>query len=111
MVSRDDGKLVLWPCYFDRAEKRPWRRVAKEYAIEAPTAEAIARIAAQMHLKPVLEKGVAHPKRWSRAEGRVLIDARGSKTVLLQQIAERLRDAAKGAPAPGASATKSSGKK
>jgi|SRR5438552_2081770 len=102
MVSRDEGKLVLWPCYFDRAEKRPWRRVAKEYAVDAPTAEAIAKIAAQMHLKPVLEKGVAHPKRWWRAEGRVLIDVRGAKTVLIQQIAERLRETA--AAAPGAKA-------
>jgi signal recognition particle subunit SRP19 len=105
MVSRDDGKIVLWPCYFDRNEPRPWRRVPKTLAVEAPTAETIARIAAQMHLKPVLEKGAAHPKRWWKAEGRVLIDARGAKTVLLQQIAERLQEAAKAAPqaksAPG----------
>ena len=107
MVSRDEGKLVLWPCYFDRAEKRPWRRVPKELAVEAPTAETIARVAAQMHLKPVLEKGVAHPKRWWKAEGRVLIDARGSKTVLLQQIAERLRETMAAAqPATKASAKK-----
>ncbi|MFA5862657.1 MAG: signal recognition particle subunit SRP19/SEC65 family protein, partial [Candidatus Thermoplasmatota archaeon] len=91
MVSRDDGKLVLWPCYFDKAEHRPWRRVPKTIAVENPTAEAIAKICAGMHLKPVLEKGVAHPKRWSRAEGRVLIDARGSKSVLLQQIGEKLK--------------------
>jgi len=97
MVSRDEGKLVLCPCYFDRAEKRPWRRVAKEYAVDAPTAEAIAKVAAQMHLKPVLEKGVAHPKRWWRAEGRVLIDVRGAKTVLIQQIAERLKATAEAA--------------
>jgi signal recognition particle subunit SEC65 len=110
MVSRDDGKLVLWPCYFDRGEKRPWRRVPTDLAVESPTAEAIARVAAQMHLKPVLEKGVAHPKRWWRAEGRVLIDARGSKTVLLQQIAERLRDTMSGAAA-NAGAAKATTKK
>lgn len=90
MVSRDDGKIVLWPCYFDVREVRPWRRVAKNIAIENPSAEVIARVCAQMHLKPVLEKGAAHPKRWWKTEGRVLIDARGAKTVLLQQIAERL---------------------
>lgn len=101
MVSRDDGKLVLWPCYFDRAEKRPWRRVPRELAVEAPSADAIAKVAAQMHLKPVLERGVAHPKRWWKAEGRVLIDARGAKTVLLQQIAERLKASASASAAPG----------
>lgn len=91
MVSKDGGKLVLWPLYFDIREPRPWRRVPKELAIESPTAEAIARIAAELRLKPVLEKGVAHPKRWWLAEGRVLVDVRGAKSVLLQQIAERLK--------------------
>ena len=93
MVSRDDGKLVLWPVYFDINEPRPWRRVPKELAVADPSAEAIARIAAELRLKPVLEKGVSHPKRWWLSEGRVLIDARGSKSVLLQQIAERLKSA------------------
>lgn len=91
MVSKDDGKLVLWPLYFDSEEPRPWRRVPKELATEDPSAEAIARIAAELRLKPVLEKGVAHPKRWWKQEGRVLVDIRGAKSVLIQQIAERLK--------------------
>ncbi|HET6403577.1 MAG TPA: signal recognition particle subunit SRP19/SEC65 family protein [Candidatus Thermoplasmatota archaeon] len=91
MVSRDDGKLVLWPLYFDLNEPRPWRRVPKELAVNEPTAEAIARIAAELRLKPVLEKGVSHPKRWWKEEGRVLVDVRGAKSVLIQQIAERLK--------------------
>lgn len=97
-MSKDDGKLVLWPVYFDINEPRPWRRVPKELAVPEPTAEAIARIAAELRLKPVLEKGVCHPKRWWLAEGRVLIDVRGAKSVLLTQIAERLKAAQ--APAP-----------
>lgn len=91
MVSKDDGKLVLWPLYFDISEPRPWRRVPKELASQAPTAEAIARIAAELRLKPVLERGVSHPKRWWMNEGRVLVDARGQKSVLIQQIAQRLK--------------------
>jgi len=91
MVSREDGKIVLWPIYFDAAEPRPWRRLKKQAALEAPTAEEIAQAAAAFRLSPILEKGVAHPRRWWKNEGRVLIDARGAKTVLLQQIAERIR--------------------
>lgn len=91
MVSKDDGKLVLWPLYFDISEPRPWRRVPKELASQSPTAEAIARIAAELRLKPVLERGVGHPKRWWLNEGRVLVDARGQKSVLIQQIAARLK--------------------
>jgi signal recognition particle subunit SRP19 len=91
MVSRDDGKLVLWPLYFDATEPRPWRRVTKDLAIENPTADAIAKVAAELRLKPVLERGVSHPKRWWKKEGRVLVDVRGAKSVLIQQIAETLR--------------------
>ncbi|MHB8604924.1 MAG: signal recognition particle subunit SRP19/SEC65 family protein [Thermoplasmatota archaeon] len=91
MVSKRDGKLVLWPSYFDSREPRPWRRVARALAIHEPTAEEIAKAALALRLNPVLEKGVAHPKAWSKKTGRVLIDVRGSKTVLLVQIAERLR--------------------
>ena len=91
MVSRDDGKLVLWPLYFDASEPRPWRRVPKSLAIEEPTAEAVANAAAKLRLKPILEKGVGHPKRWWRSEGRVLVDARGAKSVLIAQIAELMR--------------------
>ncbi|HEX2022526.1 MAG TPA: signal recognition particle subunit SRP19/SEC65 family protein [Candidatus Thermoplasmatota archaeon] len=87
---------MLWPLYFDAAEPRPWRRVPKEMAVADPTADDIARIAAELRLKPVLEKGVAHPKRWWKNEGRVLVDARGAKSVLIQQIGEMLHDRAAG---------------
>ena len=39
----------------------------------------------------MLEKGISHPKRWWKEEGRVLVDVRGAKTVLITQIAERLK--------------------
>lgn len=91
MVSRDDGKVVLWPLYFDRSEPRPWRRIPKDLALDDPTAEAIANAAAKLRLRPILEKGVSHPKRWWKEEGRVLVDARGAKSVLLAQIAETMR--------------------
>ena len=91
MVSRDEGKVVLWPLYFDRSEPRPWRRVPKDLALDDPTAEAVANAAAKLRLKPILEKGVCHPKRWWKSEGRVLVDARGAKSTLLAQIAETMR--------------------
>lgn len=90
MVSRDDGKLVLWPVYFDRTEPRPWRRVPKELSIDNPTPEMIADAAAKLRLSPTIERGVPHPRRWWRHEGRVLVDVRGSKSVLVRQIAELL---------------------
>lgn len=90
MVSKRDGKLVLWPIYFDRNSPRPWRRVALDVAVEKPSAEDVAKAAQDLRLRPVLEKGVAHPSRWYDRGGRVLVDVRGSKSVLLRQIAEKM---------------------
>lgn len=92
MVSKDDGRYVVYPHYFDLSETRPLRRVAKSLAIRSPTSEEVANASLSLKLKPVLEKGRAHPSRpWER-RGRVLVEARGSKAALLQQIGARLRE-------------------
>lgn len=91
MVSKRDNKLVLWPVYFDVAQSRPKRKVPKNLAVHEPTAEAIANVAAKLRLNPVLERGAAHPSSWWKRDGRVLVDIRGSKPVLLRQIAEGLK--------------------
>ncbi len=102
MVTKRDGKLVLWPIYFDAEQRRPWRRVPKELAVYAPTPEDVAKAAQDLRLHPVLEKGVAHPAAWWAKTGRVLVDIRGSKTVLVRQIAEKLREMhdTRGTPPP-----------
>ncbi len=92
MVSKRDAKLVLWPIYFDAQEPRPWRRVPRDIAIHAPTADAIAKAAAKLRLSPVLERGAAHPRTGYAHDGRVLVDVRGSKGVLVRQIAEILSE-------------------
>lgn len=100
MVSKRDEKLVLWPIYFDAEQSRPFRRVPKNVAVYAPRAEDIARVAAELRLNPVLEKSAAHPAQWWKPTGRVLVDIRGSKSVLVNQIAERLRERQEARAAP-----------
>lgn len=98
MVARDEGKYVLYPCYFDSHQPRPPRRVAKELAVRNPSAEELAKAALALKLQPVLEKGRAHPARpWDKA-GRVLVDVRGEKMALVRQLAEKLRDLRGSAP-------------
>jgi signal recognition particle subunit SRP19 len=104
MVSKRDGKLVLWPIYFDKDAPRAWRRVPLDLAIAEPTAEEVAKAAQTIRLKPILEKGVPHPSRWYARSGRVLVDVRGAKSVLLRQIGEELKIARAKAPAPPAKA-------
>ena len=100
MVSKRDEKYVVYPCYLDVQVPRPLRRVPKNLAVRGPSAEEIAKVALALKLAPVLEKGVAHPRRpWERS-GRVLVDMRGEKGALLRQMAERLREARGQAPSP-----------
>jgi len=91
MVSKDDNKYVIWPIYFDKSISRlKGRRVPKKYAIEKPSIEDIAKAAKSLDLHPVLEKYSAHPSRYWKKEGRILIDKKGAKSKLLIRIASRL---------------------
>ena len=91
MVSRNEHKYVLYPLYFDIAVSRlNGRKVGRKHAMEKPTAEMIAKAAGSLGLHPQLEKDHAHPSTPWRKEGRVLVDKKGPKTTLLQQIANRL---------------------
>lgn len=90
MVSRGDDQYVLYPVYFDRDEPRGLRRVPRELCVHGPTADQVAKACTKLRLKPVVERDQHHPSRWHEAEGRVLVPLRGSKEVLLRQIAEEL---------------------
>ena len=91
MVSRDEDKYVIWPVYFDKkASRLGGRKVSKKHAVEKPSIENISKAAKSLGLHPVLEKNSAHPSRYWKKEGRVLIDKKGSKSKLLVQIANRL---------------------
>ncbi|MCA1812833.1 MAG: hypothetical protein LC624_02645 [Halobacteriales archaeon] len=100
MVTKDEGKYVLYPCYFDNQRARPPRRVPQALAVRNPSAEEVAKAALALGLTPVLEKGRAHPSRpWER-NGRVLVDVRGEKLALLRQLAAKLREQRGQAPPP-----------
>jgi len=91
MVSKDEDKYVVWPIYFDKSVSRlKGRKVAIKYAIDKPNSEDIAKAARSLGLNPILEKDSAHPFRYWRKEGRILIDKKDAKIKLLRQIANRL---------------------
>jgi signal recognition particle subunit SRP19 len=91
MVSRDEGKIAIYPIYFESTVARcNGRKVSKKYAIEKPTAENIAKAAQSLGLHPILEKERCHPSTPWKQDGRVLIDNKTAKSKLLVQIANRL---------------------
>lgn len=91
MVSRNEQKYIVYPLYFDSSLTRlNGRKLGKKSAVVKPTAEAIAKAAGSLGLHPHLEKDRAHPSTPWRKEGRVIVDKKGPKTILLKQIANRL---------------------
>ena len=91
MVGRDEGKLVIWPHYFDRNLTRgQGRRVPMDLAIENPRAGNVAQAARTLGLKPELDEAARPPSQWSSQRGRVLIPKSGKKEEVLKQIARRL---------------------
>jgi len=92
MVSKDEGKYVIWPVYFDKlATRLDGRRVSKKHAVEKPSIEHIIKAAKSLGLNPIMEKNAAHPSHPWKKEGRILIDKKDSKSKILIQIANRLR--------------------
>ena len=91
MVSRGEDKYVIYPIYFDKSVSRlNGRKVAKKYAIEKPKAEDISKAAKSLGLNPFLEKDVAHPSRYWKKEGRILVDKKDTKSKILVKIANRM---------------------
>ena len=91
MVSRGEDKYVVWPIYFDKSISRlKGRKIAKKYAVEKPTIEAISKAAKSLGLNPKLEIDMAYPSTHWKKQGRILVDKKDSKAKLLKQIANRM---------------------
>jgi len=91
MVSKDEGKWVIWPIYFDKSVSRlNGRKISRKYAIEKPSLNDIEKAAKSLGLHPILEKNCPHPKKHWKKEGRLLVDQGVSKSRLLVKIAKVL---------------------
>lgn len=91
MVSKRDGKLVIWPRYFDAERSRKeGRRVPSDKAVRDPKAGHIAEAARTLGLETDLEKEAAHPSEWWAKQGRVLVEKKWSKEETIKKIADRL---------------------
>jgi signal recognition particle subunit SRP19 len=89
MVSKNEGKWVIWPVYFDKSASRlNGRRIPKKNAIDKPSLENIAKASKPLGIHPILEKNCSYPKKHWKKEGRLLVDQSESKSKLLLKIAK-----------------------
>jgi len=90
---RREGKLVIWPEYFDADYSRSvGRRVPKTLASRNVKAEEVYEAALELGLSPDLKVGAAHPRHpWLR-KGAVFVDKRDSKTSVVMDLARKIRE-------------------
>ena len=89
---RGKGKLRVWPVYFDANYSRgEGRRVPRSKAVRDPKAEDIEKAAKRLGLNPILEPAATYSKHPWRSIGVVLVDKKGSKTWVINGIAEELK--------------------
>jgi signal recognition particle subunit SRP19 len=90
----EKNKLVIWPIYFDAARTRDeGRMVSLSDAVNEPSLDMIITASIKSGLKPEIEREKKHPKTWHmpEASGRILVARKGSKSVVLKQIAGSLK--------------------
>lgn len=91
MVSKGEEKYVFWPIYFDKSVSRKYgRKISKNKAVDKPLIENIYKAAKSLGLNPVIEKNISYPSRHWKKDGRILIDKKGTKSELLNLIADSL---------------------
>jgi signal recognition particle subunit SRP19 len=88
---RKQEKIIIWPAYFDQAKTRKnGRRVPKNLAVHSPKIlelqEAVQKLGLEFEV--VMDKG--YPKTpWAKT-GMLLVEKKGSKEQVINQIAKQL---------------------
>lgn len=93
MVSKGATRFVLWPHYFDAGlSRKQGRRVPDATAVRGPDAEWIATAAKRLNIDAELDEKVAHPSLPYEKVGRVLVEKKGSKEAVIQQVAKKMHE-------------------
>lgn len=84
--------IVLWPTYFDiRSSRDKGRRIAKKDAVENPSAQMLFEAVKSLGLDCILELEKSYPRFWHRNEGRVLVEPKFKKVILIHKVAAKLK--------------------
>ncbi|MEW6070382.1 MAG: signal recognition particle subunit SRP19/SEC65 family protein [Candidatus Thermoplasmatota archaeon] len=89
MVSKKEGKYVIWPHYFDSSFSRPIRRVPKKLAVKDIDVNKIVECAKALGLEPRVEEA-RYPKYWWKKNYRIIVSKKWKKVELLRKICEKL---------------------
>ncbi len=112
LVTRKEGKIVLWPIYFDsNVSHGQGRRVSMATAVSNPKVEEISEALKNLGYSHRVEREVAHPARWWRSEGRVVLKKKQPKSKLIKWVGKRLKTERQGGKAAEEKSKKKNKKK
>ncbi len=92
-MLKDKNKLIIWPEYLDATKSRADGRILPmKEAVKSPVLKEIEKAALELDLNPVVEADKAYPKSWWNVTGRVLVDKKGPKSIIVKQIADKINN-------------------
>lgn len=84
------GERILYPCYFNAELRRDQgRRVPRVRGVSNPTLADLERAVKKSGL-PYRVEEKHHPAYWMKKEGRLVVEWKESKEVLLKRVAQRM---------------------
>lgn len=91
IMLKDKTKLVVWPVYLDATKSRGEGRILPlKESVKSPVLKEIEKAASELSLAPVVEPDKSYPKAWWSTGGRVLVDKKGPKSIIVRQIAQKI---------------------
>jgi signal recognition particle subunit SRP19 len=86
-----EGKIILWPVYFDSTKTREeGRKIAKGYAIQSPRIEELEKAVQRLGLQCQTVIDAAYSKEPWRKTGLLIVSKEGSKTQTMRRMAKLL---------------------
>ena len=90
-MLKDKTKLIIWPVYLDATKSRGNGRVLSlKDSVKSPSVKEIEGAAQELGLSPVVETDKRYPKSWWASDGRVLVDKKGPKSIVVKHIAQKI---------------------
>ncbi len=89
MPAKKEKFIVLYPEYFmSKYTRDEGRRIPRSLAKKSPTVEDIEKAVKSLGLKPIVEKDKSYPRYWYKKRGRVLVEKKMQKSLLLKKISQ-----------------------
>lgn len=85
--------IMIWPQYIDRnLTTNEGRKISKEYAVNEPTVNEIAKALKKLKIKYSIQKEKSYPGKWYEKSGRVLAESEMKKNDLLREVSLKIKD-------------------